>query len=85
MKLVVVLLIGFVVAGCGGSETESGEPETVFDPMVETLDQAEAVQDLDLQRKRRMDEHAQPTGNAKPRRPPESNEIGVGAVACWLA
>jgi len=56
MKFVVVIFIGAVIAGCGGSETESVEPETVFDPMVEMLDQAKAVQDLDLERKDRIDE-----------------------------
>ena len=59
MKLVVVIFIGLggaVIAGCGGSETESVEPETVFDPLVETLDKAKATQDLEQDRKRRIDE-----------------------------
>ena len=60
MKLIhitFVALAGLIgLAGCNGSEPESAEPETVFDPMVEALDKAEAVQDLDLERKRRIDE-----------------------------
>jgi len=57
MKLVCIFLVGLVgLAGCGGSEPEPAEPETVFDPMVETLDRAKAVQDLEQDRKRRIDE-----------------------------
>jgi len=65
MKLIHVFLLGLsglVVASCGGSKTEPAEPaepaksETVFDPMVETLDKARAVQDLDLEHKRQLDE-----------------------------
>jgi|GEM_PF-3155869 len=65
MKLVPIFLLGvsgLVLAGCGGPEPEPAEPaepaqsETVFDPMVETLDKARAVQDLDLEHKRQLDE-----------------------------
>lgn len=57
MKLACLTLVGLIgLAGCGGSEPEPAEPETVFDPMVETLDKARAVQDLDQDRKRRIDE-----------------------------
>ncbi len=59
MKLIHITFIALValisIAGCNGSEPEPAEPETVFDPMVEALEKAEAVQDLDLERKRRID------------------------------
>ena len=52
-----IVLAGFIgLAGCNGSEPEPAEPETVFDPMVEALDKAKATQDLDKDRKRRIDE-----------------------------
>jgi hypothetical protein len=52
-----MILVGLVaLAGCGGSEPEPAEPDTVFDPMLETLDKANAVQDLEQDRKRRIDE-----------------------------
>ena len=57
MKFLCVALIFLVgLISCGGSEPESGQAETVFDPMVETLDKAKAVQDLELERKRNIDE-----------------------------
>jgi hypothetical protein len=51
--IVLVVLIG--LTGCNGSEPESTAPETVFDPLVETLDKAKATQDLEQDRKRRID------------------------------
>jgi len=52
-----IVLAGFIgLAGCNGSEPEPAEPETVFDPLVEALDKAKATQDLDKDRKRRIDE-----------------------------
>lgn len=57
MKLVCMILIGLVgLAGCGDGEPEPAEPEHVFDPMVETLDRAKAVQGLEQDHKRQIDE-----------------------------
>lgn len=56
MKPMSCMLVALVVlVGCGGSEPGPAEPETVFDPMVETLDQAKAVEALEQERKRRID------------------------------
>ena len=59
MKPIHIILIGlagfFGLAGCSGSESEP-EPETVFDPLVETLDKARATQELEQERKRRIDD-----------------------------
>jgi hypothetical protein len=62
MKLIRIFLISltglFVMTGCNGSDPEpemEPETETVFDPLVEALDKAEATQDLELERKRRID------------------------------
>jgi len=59
--IILFALAGIVVSGCGGPEPES-EPARpaastpVFDPMVEALDQAKAVQDLDQKHKQQIDE-----------------------------
>jgi len=60
-SLCIVLAVLIGLAGCNGSEPEltepeTAEPETVFDPLVEALDKAKATQDLDKDRKRRIDE-----------------------------
>jgi hypothetical protein len=53
---ILIVLVGLIgLTGCNGSEPESTEPETVFDPLVETLDKAKATQDLEQDRKRRID------------------------------
>ena len=44
------------LAGCGGSEPAPADPDNVFDPMVEALDKAKAVEGLEQDRKRRIDE-----------------------------
>ncbi len=60
MKFLYVFVIGVIgLAGCGGSEPEPAAPverDTVFDPMLETLDKARAVEGLEQDRKRRIDE-----------------------------
>jgi hypothetical protein len=61
MKLIRIFLLGlaglFIMTGCDGSGPDpEPESETVFDPLVDTLDKAEATQDLELERKRRIDE-----------------------------
>ena len=62
MKLIRIFLIGltglFVMTGCNGDAPEpkaKAKTETVFDPLVDTLDKAEATQDLEQERKRRID------------------------------
>ena len=58
MKLIRIFLIGltglFVMTGCNGDGPDP-KPKTVFDPLVDTLDKAEATQDLEQERKRRID------------------------------
>ncbi len=61
MKFLSFLVTCVLIAGCGGSEPETVEPDTVesatvSDPLVETLDKAQAVQGLEQERKRRIDE-----------------------------
>ena len=53
-----ILLLGSVLPGCGSPEDTTGDTdrETVFDPLVETLDEAERVEDVVLQQKQQMDE-----------------------------
>ncbi len=54
---ILIILVGLIgLTGCNGSEPESTEPVTVFDPLVEALDKAKATQDLEQDRKRRIDE-----------------------------
>jgi hypothetical protein len=54
-KRALSLILGFVLAGCGGSELAESPPEperrpSVFDPLTGTLDRAQGVQQtLDAQ------------------------------------
>jgi ABC-type glycerol-3-phosphate transport system substrate-binding protein len=52
--LITLLLL---VAGCGGSSSgDSGaKDESVFDPMVQTMDRASGVEDLSADRMRQLD------------------------------
>ena len=43
-------------SGSSGSSEPEAQDEGVFDPMVETIDRAESVQDIGLDRKDQMDE-----------------------------
>lgn len=58
----VLLMLGVAVllAACSSPQEEAPEPyedrETVFDPMTDTIDRAEAVEDIGRDRKRSMDE-----------------------------
>lgn len=56
-----VLMLAMTLGACGGSssdqdiESEEVEEETVFDPMVDTIDRAHAVEDLAAQRRDDID------------------------------
>ncbi|MGI9290783.1 MAG: hypothetical protein ACR2QG_05850 [Gammaproteobacteria bacterium] len=64
-----VLLVSFLMAGCGGSADDpdyvakererrkaAEERETVFDPMTSTIDRAGGVNEINLGRTDRLDE-----------------------------
>jgi len=64
MKFISIFLL-LVMVACGSSEnteTEATEAEatqdteTVFDPLLETIDKAKAVEDIVMQQKEQMDE-----------------------------
>lgn len=58
MKFTAIILC-LVLAGCGSSEdaaTEAEDIETIFDPLVETIDKAAEVEDLVFQQKQDMDD-----------------------------
>lgn len=69
MKTDVWLVLAMIAAlgACGGSssdqniETEEVEEETVFDPMVETIDRAHAIEDLAAQRRDDIDKAIEDT------------------------
>lgn len=55
-----LLAVALLLVGCGGGEPP---PEaSAFDPMTETLDRAEAVEDLSLERKQQLDERLREDG-----------------------
>lgn len=57
MKQICMIIICMAgLNACGGGDSTPVEPDTVFDPMVEALDKAKAVEGLDQDRKRRMNE-----------------------------
>jgi len=57
MKQICMIIICMAgLTACGGDDSASLESDTVFDPMVETLDKAKAVEGLGEDRKRRMNE-----------------------------
>ena len=65
IRIWVVMAASLVLAGCGQpaeevdheDEGDQGEAEeTVFDPMVGTMDRAAGVEDLGMDRKAEMDE-----------------------------
>lgn len=61
MRYAMMLVFAMAVTGlaaCGSTEDDAPEPdrETVFDPLVESLEKAEQVEDLALEQKRRMDD-----------------------------
>ncbi len=59
-RLVPLLAAALLLFGCGG-----GEPppeESVFDPLTERLDRAEAVEELNRQRLQQLDERLEDEG-----------------------
>ncbi|MCH7854649.1 MAG: hypothetical protein IIB76_09990 [Proteobacteria bacterium] len=64
MKCYSIFLL-LLLVGCGSSEdtetdttdaTEAQDVETVFDPLIESIDKAKAVEDIVMQQKQQMDE-----------------------------
>ena len=64
MKCFSIFLL-LLLVGCGSSEdtetdttdaTEAQDVETVFDPLIESIDKAKAVEDIVMQQKQQMDE-----------------------------
>jgi hypothetical protein len=58
MRIVFTVLV-LALAGCGGgseSRAEREDIDTVFDPMVDTIDQAKQVEEQVMEHKRQMDE-----------------------------
>jgi hypothetical protein len=58
MRILLIALI-LALAGCGSGSNSSAEREdreTVFDPMISSIDKAKQVEDQIMERKRRMDE-----------------------------
>ena len=58
MRILLIALI-LSLAGCGSGSNSSAEREdreTVFDPMISSIDKAKQVEDQIMERKRRMDE-----------------------------
>lgn len=52
-----LLILTVVLASCGGNESaETSRDDTVFDPMVQTMDQAKGVEQLSADRKRELDQ-----------------------------
>lgn len=56
--LTITLMIGLGLVACGGSDdaVDEADRETVFDPLVQTLEEAEGLDDMALEQKARMDE-----------------------------
>ena len=52
-----LLILTVVLVNCGGNESaETSRDGTVFDPMVQTMDQAKGVEQLSADRKRELDQ-----------------------------
>ena len=54
-----ILLLSLLLFGCGSSQKEEEDKEGVFDPMVETIDRANEVEDTVMQHKEDMDKRLQ--------------------------
>lgn len=59
MKIATTILASLLVTACGGASDSSErakEEEKVFDPLIQSVDKAKAVEDTVLQQKKDMDE-----------------------------
>jgi hypothetical protein len=59
MKMLALVLCCLMLAGCGGASdtTEAKkDEEKVFDPLIQSVDKANAVEDTVLQQKKDLDE-----------------------------
>ena len=64
-----LIVMLFLLAGCGGGEStatkqnksDAATTESVFDPMVETIDKAKAVEDLSADRTEKLDKELEKT------------------------
>jgi hypothetical protein len=58
MKSLYTILLCLLLAACGGGSTEDSakEEEKVFDPLIQSVDKAKAVEDAVLQQKKDMDD-----------------------------
>ena len=54
--LAVLLVSAAMLGGCGSDEKDEEDRETVFDPLLDTLEEAEQLNDIALEQKARMDE-----------------------------
>jgi hypothetical protein len=54
---VLLLVLSLSLAGCGGGGDQAAEEdeETIFDPLVSTIDKAKAVEEITLQTKDDLD------------------------------
>ncbi len=62
---IVLSAVLILFAGCGSESNEADAPrkETVFDPLVGTLDRAKSVEQLPEEHKARLDEQIQESEN----------------------
>ena len=57
MRRAMTVVAAIAMAACGSGEPDrEADRETVFDPLVDTLEEAEAINDVALEQKARMDE-----------------------------
>jgi hypothetical protein len=62
MRTVITILACLLLTSCGGASEDSGrdaEEEKVFDPLIQSVDKAKAVEDTVEQHKKDMDEAVQ--------------------------
>lgn len=68
MRKIGLLIVGLLLAGCGGggndeSAAATEDPESVFDPMTDQIDKAKAVEDQAMQHKEDIDSAVQQAGD----------------------
>ncbi|RMF97861.1 MAG: hypothetical protein D6727_04425 [Gammaproteobacteria bacterium] len=59
-RLLPLLAVALLLVGCGGREPPP--EESAFDPLTNTLDRAEAVEDLSLERKQQLEQRLREDG-----------------------